>query len=47
MLNKINAFADRKMDLKGKNVLVTGGARGLGRLYVAEFLKKGSKVIMH
>ena len=33
------------MTLEGKVVLVTGGARGMGREYVRGFLKQGTKVI--
>uniref|UniRef100_A0A7R9HAE6 15-hydroxyprostaglandin dehydrogenase [NAD(+)] n=2 Tax=Timema TaxID=61471 RepID=A0A7R9HAE6_TIMPO len=32
------------MDFKGSNVLVTGGAAGIGRAYCEEFLKHGANV---
>jgi 15-hydroxyprostaglandin dehydrogenase (NAD) len=35
------------MDLKGKIVLVTGGAAGIGRAYCEELLKHGAKVSVH
>lgn len=31
------------MEIKGKNVIVTGGARGMGRQFVLDFLEKGAK----
>ena len=33
------------MSAEGKGVLVTGGARGMGREIVRGFIKEGSKVI--
>ncbi len=33
-------------DLKGKNVLVTGGAMGMGRCMAELFLKEGSRVAL-
>lgn len=33
-------------DLKGKVVLVTGAARGMGKLHAANFCREGSRVIM-
>ncbi len=34
----------KKVDVEGKRVLVTGGARGMGRLWVEHFLDDGAKV---
>jgi NAD(P)-dependent dehydrogenase (short-subunit alcohol dehydrogenase family) len=34
------------MDLKGKNVLVTGGSRGLGRALGEEAARRGAKVVL-
>ncbi len=31
------------MEIKGKNVIVTGGARGMGRQFVLDFQEKGAK----
>ncbi|MCU1241454.1 MAG: hypothetical protein JWO71_2180 [Candidatus Acidoferrum typicum] len=36
----------RAMDLRGKNVLITGGSRGLGLLLVREFAKAGARVAL-
>jgi short-subunit dehydrogenase len=38
--------ASRAMDLRGKNVLITGGSRGLGLLLVREFAKAGAHVAL-
>src|SRR5689334_11657487 len=34
----------RHLDLRGKNVLITGGSRGLGLLLAREFAAEGSRV---
>ncbi len=35
------------MDLKGKTVLVTGGAKRIGRVIAAAFAKKGAHILLH
>lgn len=35
------------MNLKGKNVLITGSTDGLGKVLAQELIKKGAKVIVH
>ncbi|MEO7094903.1 MAG: SDR family NAD(P)-dependent oxidoreductase, partial [Polyangiales bacterium] len=34
------------MDLRGKNVLVTGGSRGLGRALGEEAARRGARVVL-
>ena len=33
-------------DLKNKNILITGGARGIGRQIAIEFAKRGANIII-
>lgn len=34
------------MDIKGKTVLVTGSASGLGKAMAEHFAKKGAKIVL-